>query len=372
MRFLRTNTAVIVAVGPFFDKTDGVTLETALTITNERITLIAETDAGSAPTLVLDNIAGATSGTANDLNYITGGDNGMMQMELAAADVNRLGRMFLTITDAANHVPVFHEFMVLPAMIYDAFVLGTDVLDSSVTQWLGTAVPAPTVAGIPTVHADVIRGNTAQAGGGNTITLDAAASATNDIYNENVIFIVSGTGVSQSRIIIDYDGTTKVATVQDNWVTNPASGSVFIIAPFGTDPGTLPEIATAVTDRLDAGGSARIETILTNLNAIDVDITSVLARLPIRITKNIPFNSFPFKMVDSTDHVTAETGLAVTAQRMIDGAAFAACANAVVEDTVGWYHIDLAAADVNGDVIVLRFTAAGADPAEFIIVTNTT
>lgn len=152
MRFLRTNTAVIVTVGPFYDRTDGVTIETALTITNERITLTADTDAGAAPTNILDNIAGATAGTANDLNYITGNDAGMMQLELAAADVNRLGRMFLSITDAANHVPVFHEFIVLPAMIYDAFVLGTDVLDASITQILGTATATPATAGIIEVN----------------------------------------------------------------------------------------------------------------------------------------------------------------------------------------------------------------------------
>src|SRR3990167_7667293 len=121
MRYLRKNTAVIVAVGPFFDKTDGVTLETGLTITNERITLIAETDDNSAPTLVLDNVTGATSATDNDLNYITGQDNAMMQLELSAANVNRLGRMFLTITDAANHCPVFHKFSVMNAALYDAF-----------------------------------------------------------------------------------------------------------------------------------------------------------------------------------------------------------------------------------------------------------
>ena len=108
-------------VGPFYDKTDGVTIETALTITNEKITLTADTDDGSAPTNILDNIAGATSGTANDLNYITANDAGMMQLELAAADTNRLGRMFLSITDAANHVPVFHEFMVVNSALYDAF-----------------------------------------------------------------------------------------------------------------------------------------------------------------------------------------------------------------------------------------------------------
>jgi hypothetical protein len=152
MRFLRKNTAVIVTVGPFYDKTDGVTIETALTITNERITLTADTDDGSAPTNILDNITGATAATANDLNYITANDAGLMQLELAAADVNRLGRMFLTITDAANHVPVFHAFMILPAMIYDAFVLGTDVLDASVTQILGTAAATPATAGVLEVN----------------------------------------------------------------------------------------------------------------------------------------------------------------------------------------------------------------------------
>jgi hypothetical protein len=85
--FLRTNTAVIIPVGPFFDKATGVDIENTLTITNEKITLIAVTDDGSAPTLVLDNITGAASGTSNDLNYITNCDAGMMQLESARANV---------------------------------------------------------------------------------------------------------------------------------------------------------------------------------------------------------------------------------------------------------------------------------------------
>lgn len=152
MNFLRSNTAVIVAVGPFYDKTDGVTIETALTITNERITLTADTDAGSAPTNILDNVTGATSGTNNDLNYITGNDAGMMQLELAAADTNRVGRMFLSITDAANHVPVFHTYFVLPQPIFD-WLTGVIVpLPANMTQILGTAVSTPTVAGVPNVN----------------------------------------------------------------------------------------------------------------------------------------------------------------------------------------------------------------------------
>lgn len=140
MRYLKTNTATIVTVGPFFDKTDGVTLETALTITNERISLTVDANDGSAPTLVLDNVTGATSGTSNDLNYISNCDAGLMQLELAAADVNYLGRAFLTITDAANHVPVFHEFMILPAHVYDGLVTGTSNLQVEIVKVAGETI----------------------------------------------------------------------------------------------------------------------------------------------------------------------------------------------------------------------------------------
>jgi hypothetical protein len=161
MRFLRNNTAVIITVGPFYDKTDGVTIETGLTITNERITLTADTDAGSAPTNILDNVTGATSGTSNDLNYITGNDAGMMQLELSAADTNRLGRMMLSITDAANHVPVFHEFMVMPALVYDTFFASSGgatfpagTLASTTNITAGTITTTTNLTNLPTIPAN--------------------------------------------------------------------------------------------------------------------------------------------------------------------------------------------------------------------------
>jgi len=119
-RELRYNTAIQVTVGPFRDKTDGVTIENSLTITNEKITLVADTDDGNAPTIILDNVTGATSGTDNDLNYISNCDAGLMRLELTAANLQRYGRLLLTIDDANNHVPVFHEFEVISQEVYDA------------------------------------------------------------------------------------------------------------------------------------------------------------------------------------------------------------------------------------------------------------
>lgn len=134
---LITNTAVTICVGPFFDKTDGVTPETGLTVANCKITAIAETDENSAPTIILDNVAG--NDATNTLAHITGDDAGYYSLKLTAANVNRLGRFKIAILDAANHCPVFHEYMIVTANYYNS-ICGTDIFDVSVTQLGGSAI----------------------------------------------------------------------------------------------------------------------------------------------------------------------------------------------------------------------------------------
>ena len=94
---------------------------------------------------------------------------------------------------------------------------------------------------------------------------------------------------------------------------------------------------------------------VSNVNSV------VAARLPEGIQRNTALSNFEFLMVDSTDHVTPETGLTITATRSIDGAAFAATANAATEVSNGIYQINLAASDLNGTIVTFRFTATGAD-----------
>ena len=122
MNYLKTNTAVSLAVGPFLDVADGVTPMVALTVSAVAATALAETDAGSAPTLVLDSVAG-NDGT-NTLAHITNDGAGYYSYALTAANVNRLGRFKLCFIGAA-HCPVWHEFMILPANVYDSLVLGS-------------------------------------------------------------------------------------------------------------------------------------------------------------------------------------------------------------------------------------------------------
>lgn len=91
-----------------------------------------------------------------------------------------------------------------------------------------------------------------------------------------------------------------------------------------------------------------------------------------RLQKNAAYNNFTFPMFDSADHITPKTGLTITATRSIDGGTFAACANTASEiaTTSGVYKINLAATDVNGDSVVFKFTATGADPMVVSVVTQ--
>jgi hypothetical protein len=106
-------------------------------------------------------------------------------------------------------------------------------------------------------------------------------------------------------------------------------------------------------------------------DAVRLGLTA-LPGAPMMVKKNQALSNFAFRMVSSADHVTPATGLTITATRSIDGAAFGACANSVSEISNGWYKINLAATDLNGAVIILRFTATGADDsAGPVIVTQT-
>lgn len=77
----------------------------------------------------------------------------------------------------------------------------------------------------------ILHSGVAQGGTTNTITLDATADAADDFYNHAAVLVVSGTGVEQERVIVDYNGTTKVATIAPPWVTLPNTTSAFEVKP---------------------------------------------------------------------------------------------------------------------------------------------
>jgi hypothetical protein len=75
---------------------------------------------------------------------------------------------------------------------------------------------------------------------------------------------------------------------------------------------------------------------------------------------NTGYSNFMFPMFDASTK-SPKSGLSVTAERAIDGNPFSSCSNAVAELGNGVYRINLSASDMNGDKIMFRFTATGAD-----------
>lgn len=69
---------------------------------------------------------------------------------------------------------------------------------------------------------------TAEDGAASTITLQIGeVGANDDQYNGWVVEIDSGTGSGQTRLIVDYTGSGRVATVAVPWDTTPDSTSVY-------------------------------------------------------------------------------------------------------------------------------------------------
>ena len=66
-----------------------------------------------------------------------------------------------------------------------------------------------------------------------TITLGATASATNNFYTGNTIYIINGTGIGQSATITNYNGTTKLANLSSSITT--ANSDIYSIGTMKTN-----------------------------------------------------------------------------------------------------------------------------------------
>jgi len=171
----------------------------------------------------------------------------------------------------------------------------------------------------------------------------------------------------------------------------PVTKEIELFAPANYTIGTVTTLTghTAQTGdsfaRIGAAGAgltalatqASVNTVDTNVDAILVDtgttipallgtpttsIAADIAAIAPEPQKNVALADIPVYMVDSTDHATPETGLTLTVERSIDGGAFASGTGTAAEIGNGLYQYDASQADMNGNVIIFKFTATGADP----------
>jgi hypothetical protein len=162
-RWLKHSTAVDIKVGPFVDSTDGNTEETGLTITQ--------------PDILLSKNGGtfAQKSAAQTLSHDA---HGFYTCNLSTTDTGTLGTLVVSIHESGG-LSVWHDFMVVPANVWDSF-FGADLLDVSVTQIAGTTVSTSSAQlGVNVVNA------AGTAWGSGAITAAAlAADAVDEIWDE--------------------------------------------------------------------------------------------------------------------------------------------------------------------------------------------
>jgi hypothetical protein len=160
---------------------------------------------------------GATASSAGTVTEVSSSDApGLYYYEATSGEVDTLG-VFILNFKHASMVSQIHTVAIVAMDKFDATRLGL------------TALPNANANATGGLAAQVVRGATAQAGSGTTITLDASASATDNFYNGLIVYLVGGTGSGQAQLITGYVGSTKVATVAKSWATNPDNTSVFAI-----------------------------------------------------------------------------------------------------------------------------------------------
>lgn len=118
MHWLRQSTAASGTLGPFLDSTDGNTEETALTIAASDIRLSKN---------------GAGYAGKNESSNATHQEKGNYQVALDTTDTGTLGRLRI-YSHPTGALPVWQDFMIVPANVYDSLVAGSDKLDTDLFQ----------------------------------------------------------------------------------------------------------------------------------------------------------------------------------------------------------------------------------------------
>lgn len=170
MRILKQSTNVHVVMGPLVDETDAVTPITAPTLGNITAARIINGETRTAITL-------AASGD-NEFAHLA---DGYFELDLTTTDTGTLGQLTITLRDDDGFLPVWADFTVVPAHVYDGLVAGTDKLQVDTTQWLGTAVTTDGSTSLPDVHVDAIGSSTA-----NATSLGTAIDTTDNVVACNV------------------------------------------------------------------------------------------------------------------------------------------------------------------------------------------
>lgn len=121
VQLLKQSTAVTLKLGPFVDEADGKTAETSLAISQADVRLSKN---------------GGDMAQKNEATSATHDEIGWYDVPLNTTDTNTLGSL-IVMAHESGALPVWREFLVVPANVYDSLVSGSDYLQADVVQLAG-------------------------------------------------------------------------------------------------------------------------------------------------------------------------------------------------------------------------------------------
>ena len=332
MLVLKQSTSVDIRMGPFVDATDGVTPETGVTLVG----------ADQAEVLKANGVATVAMG--GTFAAVTGAD-GWYDYTVATGDVDTVGEVVFVVQDSSVCLPVMVRAQVVEEAIYETIFAASadletklDTIDSNVDAVLvdtGTTLDTKlndiqgATFNTSTDSLEAIRdrgdaawtgspttsdSGTAQAGASGSITLQAGASSTDNIYNGQVCYISSGTGAGQSRALNGYTGSSKVATVITDWTIAPDNTSVYEIYPNDITEIAAAPTAAAVADAVWDENTAGHTTAGTFGEQVKNDIDAILVDTGTSIPATITTIDDEIATIDSNvDAILVDTGTTLPA-----------------------------------------------------------
>lgn len=215
--WLKQSTSVVVPVGPFVAQTDGVTLKTGLAsaIDHASTGIMLSKNGGSMA------VRHATVTTSVYDAY------GMYKVTLDTTDTNTLGTLRLSFADATTNLPVWQDFMVLPATVYDALFAssgGGMPIDwgAIINKTTSNALTGTTIATTQKVDIDTIKTNAVVNGGTITFPTNATLASTTNI--------TAAAGCAVSSIGTDVITDTSLATTAVNEIRNAITGGSYALS----------------------------------------------------------------------------------------------------------------------------------------------
>ncbi len=246
IRLRQSTASQEIPLGYFVDSLDGNTEETALSIANTDIKLWKM----GATSLASKNSGGATH-MANGLYYCV----------LDATDTNTLGGMVVFV-HVSGALAVRVECEVLPAVVYDSLIAGSDRLQVHVDEMTAGIITAAVIA-TGAVDADAI-------------ATDAVTEIQSGLATASALSTVSG-------YVDDLEG--RLTATRAGYLDNLSGGAVATASALSTVSGYVDDLEGRLTatragylDNLSGGAVATASALSTVAGYVDTEVAAIKAK----------------------------------------------------------------------------------------------